>query len=432
MPNNTSDMEQTPAVGSDPADERPEAAAQAREPGEHGNRTRRPSGERSRSAHRSGSGKRSRRSHRRKNRTLSIINLILLLLVGVGLAACAYTGYEYLTFSAGEYDAQIEELSEETAGVQADMDALQQRLSREEEQMRADLHQAGEKGAAAADALSEAKAENEKLSAENAALKERAELLKNIKEKAIALRNEYADKIRQLEDMIVAGQSSAKICYWTFDDGPGAMTASVLEFCKEKGIYVTFFTSREANGTPNAEDADEPDLLRREAMGGHSIQNHSNSHQYSMIAGNLYTRGIDSFREQVTLQDQWVEEITGFKPGIFRFPGGSAHAFNGPISKDQLVSALEELGYVWIDWDCDMADNAKANPDPGTVYGRAMYQVRKIDPPIAVVLSHDNYYNTYAGFIRAVPELQKAGYIFLPLFPESYAIGHSYARSWYV
>ena len=55
-------------------------------------------------------------------------------------------------------------------------------------------------------------------------------------------------------------------------------------------------------------------------MGGHSIQNHTNSHQYSMIAGNLYTKGIDSFREQVELQDKWVTECTGIKPEVFRFP----------------------------------------------------------------------------------------------------------------
>ena len=371
-----------------------------------------------------------RRRHRRENKTLATINVVLLLLVGIGLVACAYTGYRYYTFSTDDYDAQVRSLQQEHDRVASDMEALQQELTREDEQMRSDLHQAGEKGAEAADALTAAQQENDTLSQTNAALKERKAFLENIYENTLAYRSEYAKKIRQLEDLIAEGKSEAKICYWSFDDGPGAMTSAVLDFCEENGIFVTFFTSREANETGRG-DMDEPALLRRQAMGGHSIQNHSNSHQYSMIAGNMYTKGIESFREQVSLQDQWVLENTGFKPGIFRFPGGSAHAFNGPLSKDQMVSALEELGYVWIDWDCDLADNAIASPEPSAVYGRAMYQVRKIDPPIAVVLSHDNYYNTYVGFTRAVPELRNAGYIFLPLFPESYAIGHSYARTWY-
>ncbi|MBR6113894.1 MAG: polysaccharide deacetylase family protein [Oscillospiraceae bacterium] len=370
------------------------------------------------------------RKRRRQNRTLKIINAVLLLLAGLGLAACAFAGYRYYTFSPGTYDDQIAALHEEAARIRTETEALQQELALEDEQMRSDLHQAGEEGAAAADALSTAKAENESLTETHTALVERVDFIKNIHENAQTFREEYARKIRQLEDMIVAGESGAKICYWSFDDGPGSYTAAVLDFCEQNGIYVTFFTSREANDTGRG-DVDEPELLRREIMGGHSIQNHSNSHQYSMIAGNMYTKGIDSFREQVRLQDEWVYENTGFKPGIFRFPGGSAHAFSGPLSKDQMVSVLTELGYVWIDWDCDMADNAKANPDAGTVYSRAMYQVRKIDPPIAVVLSHDNYYSTYAGFMRAVPALQAEGYIFLPLFPESYAIGHSYARTWY-
>ena len=367
-----------------------------------------------------------RKKRRRENKTLGIVNAVLLLLVGLGLAACAWSAYEYFTFAPAEYDAQVAALNEQTEKSRSDLEALKLRLAQEDEQLRSDLHQAGEMGSEAADALSAAQSDNDSLTSENKALHERVEFLKNIHENAIALRQEYGAKIRQLEDRIVAGQSKWKICYWSFDDGPGLMTSSILDFCEENNVYVTFFTSREANET-GKDDVDEPALLRRETMLGHSVQNHTNSHQYSKIAGNLYTRGVESFREQVQLQDQWILENTGFKADIFRFPGGSAWAYN-LIPKEQLLGALEELGYRHIDWACDVMDNLHSNPDAGIVFTRATWQIKQIDPPIAVILSHDWNLSTYYGFMRAVPVLKEQGYIFLPLFSQSWAMDNTVIR----
>ena len=372
------------------------------------------------------SRKHRRRRRRRENPALKVINAVLLLLVGLGLAFSAYAGYRYYTFSSEPYDSEIAALKAETASVKSDMEDLQRELKEKDEQMRADLHLAGEKGAAAAEALNKAQAENDELVSKNTELKDRREFLKNIYENTLAYREEYAGRIRQLEDMIVAGKSDVKICYWTFDDGPGQMTSAVLDYCAENGIFVTFFTSREANET-GREDVDEPALLRREAMLGNSVQNHTNSHQYSKIAGNLYTRGIDSFREQVQLQNDWILENTGFKPDIFRFPGGSAWAFN-LIPKETLEGVLKELGYVWIDWSCDVMDNLHANPDAATVSARATWQSKQIDPPIVVMLSHDWNFNTYYGFMRAVPQLRDQGFVFLPLFSQSWAIGNTVVK----
>ena len=47
---------------------------------------------------------------------------------------------------------------------------------------------------------------------------------------------------------------------------------------------------------------------------------------------------------------------------------------------------------------------------------------------IAVVLSHDWNVNTYYGFIRAVPALQAKGYVFLPLFSQSWTIDNTTIR----
>ena len=370
--------------------------------------------------------KRRRRKRSRTDRTMAAVNAVLLLLVGISLAVCAYMGYRYISFSTEPYDSKVASITAETEKVRSDKLALEQELEQENDRMRSDLALSGSEGAKAAEELRKAREENESLTAENTALSERVVFLSDIRNNTVALRQEYAEKIRRLEDRIVAGESDVKICYWSFDDGPGQMTSAILDFCEENGVYVTFFTSREANET-GKEDVDEPALLRRETMLGHSVQNHTNSHQYSKIAGNLYTQGLDSFRQQVQLQDEWILENTGLKADIFRFPGGSAWAYN-LIPKEQLLGVLEELGYVHVDWACDVMDNLHSNPDAGIVYTRATWQIKQIDPPIAIILSHDWNINTYYGFIRAVPAIREMGYIFLPLFSQSWAIDNTVIR----
>ena len=73
-------------------------------------------------------------------------------------------------------------------------------------------------------------------------------------------------------------------------------------------------------------------------------------------------------------------------------------------------------------------DNLHSNPDAGIVYTRATWQIKQIDPPIAIILSHDWNINTYYGFMRAVPAIRDMGYIFLPLFSQSWAIDNTVIR----
>ncbi len=356
---------------------------------------------------------------------MKAIKWILLVFAAAAVGFCAYAGYQYAVFPADEYARQASALSAEAAAVRDDALALARRLEEQENALAADLSRAGEEGAQAQDRLSLLETAKGSKETQLSALRERADLLSHLPERTLALRDEYAGTIRRLEDKINAGETDVKICYWTFDDGPGAMTGAILDYCREHGIYVTFFTSREANET-GKEDVEEPELLRREMMGGHSVQNHSNSHQYAKY-GNLYGMGIDSFREQVKLQNDWIYECTGFRPDIFRFPGGHAHACT-LLPKADLDAVLNELGYVWIDWSCDVMDNLHANPNPGTVYGRAWYQVRKMN--IAVVLSHDWNGNTFEGFKRAAEALQGEGYVFLPLFSQSWTIDNTEILFW--
>ena len=354
---------------------------------------------------------------------MKVINWILAALLIVGVLVLAFTGFQYMSLTREDYMTAVRELDAEAASLREDAAALEADLALRGEELAKELAAVEADSAAEAERIAALKTENDGLTEMMAETADEAEFFENIYDNVLSIRDEYAGKIRQLEDMINAGESDVKICYWTFDDGPSYYTQQVLDFAREEGIYVTFFTSREANSSAADDDpAVERELLRNMMMAGCSVANHTNSHQYSLIAGNLYTRGLDSFREQVQIQDEWIRECTGFKADIFRFPGGSAHAFRA-LPKADLVKILEELGYVWVDWSCDIYDNGHADPDVGTEVGTALFEIRTMK--IAMMLSHDWNVNTVWAFKRVVPTLKNEGYVFLPLFSQSWTIDNT-------
>ena len=354
---------------------------------------------------------------------MKVINWILAALAAMGLAFCGYSWYQYSSFPADVYKSQISQLNEQRVQIEENTRSLEKELADREEALRADLAQAGADGAAAAKRMEAAQKARDEKQDELDELNERIAFVETIEENTHALRDEYAKKIRQLEDLIVAGESDAKICYWTLDDGPTYQTQMFLDVAEKYDAFLTFFTSREANLNQYQNDANiemERSLLRKETMAGHSVQNHTNSHQYAQY-GNLYGKDLASFREQVELQDRWITETTGFKPDIFRFPGGSAWAF-ARIPKEETVAMLKEMGYWWIDWSCNTYDAGPEEQRPDA-YSEANYSVTQISSmPIASILSHDCYMHTLGALDRAIPILQAKGYLFLPLFSESWTM----------
>lgn len=351
----------------------------------------------------------------------SVIRTLLLVLTGTALGAAAFCAgmfFRAQSFSPSSYEERAAELRDQTRTVREELRTAEDNEAAYARSLRDDLGGLGEEGktlTAELNALLEEEAEKrERLSDISAEF----EMAPDIREHAVRLREEYGHSIRKLEEKILAGESEVRICYWTLDDGPTRITSDFLDALDELGrdVHVTFFTSCEANEGPNEEE-----LLRREAMSGHSVQNHSYSHHYNE---NVYS-SIDSFKEQIRLQDEWIYENTGFHPGIFRFPGGSEWANKRGLGKENCIAAVEEMGYQWIDWSCNAYD---AGPEdtlpsgPGEAYS-VFWQVTSM--PIAVILSHDWNWRTCQALKIAVPQLQESGYVFLPLFPESATMGYN-------
>lgn len=239
-----------------------------------------------------------------------------------------------------------------------------------------------------------------------AALEEALAALEQLPETVLALRQEYGEKIRLLEERILEGTSDVKICYLTFDDGPNNLTADILEKLREHQVYATFFTIG-ANSAPGQEEN-----LRQEMMDGHTVANHSYNHAYDW---GLYS-SLEAFSEQVLLQDEFVYSATGFHTEIFRFPSGSSYC--GFLSEAERW--LEENGFLWIDWNASAWDSGVHSFDVGgnIITSNILYTIEGLD--IAVVLCHDFNYSTYSGMDNFIPKLRERGYIFLPLLPQSH------------
>lgn len=224
------------------------------------------------------------------------------------------------------------------------------------------------------------------------------------------IRTEYGQACRTLEDMILAGESDYKICYLTFDDGPSYPTPEFLDLIDKLDIRVTFFTIGVQMGDASQELRDQ--LMRREALGGHSLANHTYTHG---IYGNLYD-SLDIFMDAVKRQDELVYSVTGVKPDVFRFPAGSYYC---PF-RTAAIEELDKIGYGWIDWIANAYDSGPLKSSD-SIMNNIIWQVRQ--DQVTVVLMHDWRYDTLGALERIVTALKADNYLFLPLFKESSTVG---------
>ncbi len=343
-----------------------------------------------------------------------VINSILLVAALLAAAFCGYYVYSVMNFPADEYNAQIAEANKQTEKYRADTIAAREESAQKLAFLREDIRNNGEEAVALANSIEEMKAAQAEKDVKLKEAQTEAMLLSDLPGGVSAARESYALAIRELEDKILDGESDVKICYWTLDDGPSYITENFLNAIDEMDhVHVTFFTANGANDAPNEEE-----LLRREMTSGHSVQNHTYSHAY-WEGGTVYS-SLESFKEQIVKQDEWLFEVTGFHPGIFRYPGGSAWGRDLlPGSED----VIAELGYQWVDWNCNLYDAGTEEnlPTAALETSRAVTQTSEED--IAIILSHDWNTQTLIAFKSAVPMLQEQGYVFLPLFPESALMG---------
>lgn len=131
--------------------------------------------------------------------------------------------------------------------------------------------------------------------------------------------------------------------YLTFDDGPSKNTEAILDLLAEYDVKATFFVVGDTDEESKA-------IYRRIVDEGHTIGIHSYSHRYSDIYASE-----DAFLEDFYLLSDYIYDITGVRPDICRFPGGSSNTVSR-ISMSSLVRTLESRGITCYDWNISGGD----------------------------------------------------------------------------
>lgn len=202
-----------------------------------------------------------------------------------------------------------------------------------------------------------------------------------------------------------------KIAYLTFDDGPSPVTLQVLDILKAHEAKATFFVV--GRNIPGNEA-----ILQRIVAEGHTLGGHTFSHDYKTVY-----RNQDSFFADLEKGNALIEQATGIKPTVFRYPGGSSNTvslkYQDPAhyNKEQTVmkaimAESKNKGYTFIDWNVTNGDGRSNTYTAEDALSQVKQQVR--EQKEIVVLMHDSGVKkaTAASLEEVIQFLLEKGYRF--------------------
>ena len=218
--------------------------------------------------------------------------------------------------------------------------------------------------------------------------------------------------IKKNEALYKEKLANVKIAYLTFDDGPSNNTLEILKILKQYDIKATFFV----NGHPNLAS-----LYKQISDDGHTLANHTYSHQYK----NIYA-SADNFQKDVKKLDDYLTEVTGKEPNyIIRYPGGSNNTvgrdYGGMDIMTAVIKEMNQKGYKYFDWNVDSSDASTFRQDKDKIVQAVLTQ--SSEHKHAIILMHDADPKTTT--VQALPEiiegLKNQGFIFDVLSKNIYA-----------
>ncbi len=200
---------------------------------------------------------------------------------------------------------------------------------------------------------------------------------------------------------------TGKIAYLTFDDGPSRkITPQILDVLDRYDIKATFFVLGKMVDR-------NPEVMRLTYEGGHSIGNHTYSHDYQVIY-----KDTDSFLEEVYRTEKAVQNAVGdpsCSTSLVRLPGGSHAEYKKPT-----VKVLEEEGFKVYDWNALNGDSEVDKPTREYLYSRFKETYRKQDQVIILMHDTDEKTTTLEALPSIIEHLLLEGYSFRTL--EEYRI----------
>lgn len=179
-----------------------------------------------------------------------------------------------------------------------------------------------------------------------------------------------------------------KLAALTFDDGPNAGTAKLLDVLKEKDVKATIFvvgSTAEAN----------PDTLKRMASEGHEVQIHPYSHRdLSMLSS-------AEIEKELVRAAVVIRRIIGKRAKFFRPPGGNEN--------ENLASPARKYGFSSVFWTVDCIKSE------GTEAQAVVEQVASETMPGSIILMRSVEDESIRLLPQVIDALRSRGYKLLTL-----------------
>lgn len=203
---------------------------------------------------------------------------------------------------------------------------------------------------------------------------------------AISTRAEAAE-LPHAASTLGRGKASQKSVALTFDDGPHpGKTDRILDTLKKNGVKATFFVTGQ-----QAEK--HPDLIRRMAAEGHTIGNHTYSHQY------LQRQTPAQVAAEYDRTSRIVQGITGKRPTLARPPGFHY--------RPEDLETAGRLGMTTVFGDSSVAEGGRIK-NPGGMASSVIQRQRNG----TINVMHDADLGTPEMVDRTIKGLRQRGYSF--------------------
>lgn len=207
-------------------------------------------------------------------------------------------------------------------------------------------------------------------------------------------------------------KSSGKKVYLTFDDGPSSNTDAILDILKEYDVKATFFVVGKT-------DERSVKAYQRIVEEGHTLAMHSYSHRYDEIyeSKEAFARDLNSLQE-------YLYEITGVWPRIYRFPGGSSNTVS-KVDMQELIEYLTDIGITYFDWNVASGDAVSRTLPAETIVNNCLSGIEKQKE--SVILMHDasNKGTTVEALPQIIEAIQEQGDTWiLPITDETVPVQH--------
>ena len=206
----------------------------------------------------------------------------------------------------------------------------------------------------------------------------------------------------EADNTVKPGRYKGKKIYLTFDDGPSIYTGKILDILAKHNVKATFFVIGKTDDASKAS-------YKRIVEEGHTLGMHSYSHQYRMIYNS-----VEDFEKDFTKLWDLLYDTTGYKPSIYRFPGGSSNTVN-PNGMDQFIRFLNKASIVYFDWNVINGDATDIKYTKQQLVKNVLNGVA--DKERSIVLMHDTQAKktTVESLGRLIVKLQSQGAQLLPL-----------------